>query len=210
MAGPAAAAGAAKAAGAAGGGSTAGGSSAGGAAGAKAAGGNAAKYQGVSRAIEAGSKEQSREEQQDEQAFNLSNPPNVGADLTSSLKLLIFGGGVFIFLVLIIPMMWLNAAQSQCLFNPENAYGATTGSLGGVKGTGVTREELKLIRSHIYAGNKVTEGTYSATVYGQPWDALAGTPDTSTSPSTVIASLSARLAQTSSYSENAWYTEATS
>ncbi|MBN8867305.1 MAG: lytic murein transglycosylase [Solirubrobacterales bacterium] len=37
-----------------------------------------------------------------------------------------------------------------------------------------------MIRSHIYAGNKISEGTYSATVYGQPWPALEGTPDTST------------------------------
>lgn len=182
MPAPAAAAGAAAGGGGAAGGGAAGGSSAGGSAGAKAAGGNAAKQQGMSRAMSqgGGQGEQGGEERQDEAAFDLSNPPNVNADIHSSLKLLIFGGGLFLFLVLILPMMWLNAAQSQCLFNPANSYGTSAGSLGGVQGTGVTPAELKLIRSHPYAGNKVTPGTYSGTVYGPPWPLLAGTPDTST------------------------------
>lgn len=88
---------------------------------------------------------------------------------------------IFVLLGIIAPTMV--AGQCSAPTSQLTAGGLGTGDigpLGGVKGTGVTPKELKLIRSHVYAGPKVSEGKYSATVYGQPWPALEGTPDTST------------------------------
>lgn len=91
------------------------------------------------------------------------------------------GAGLLFFLVILIPILMVGSVAGQCLAQGAGtAVGTGAGSLGGVKGTGVTPAELKLIRSHPYAGNKITPGTYSGTVYGPPWPLLAGTPDTST------------------------------
>ena len=94
----------------------------------------------------------------------------------------IVGSALLFFLVIMIPMLMVGSVAGQCLVQGAGAAGpgGGPGSLGGVRGTGVTPAELKKIRSHIYAGNKITPGTYSGTVYGPPWDLLAGTPDTST------------------------------
>ncbi len=97
----------------------------------------------------------------------------------SKLIPFVIAAGLLFMLVILLPMVMMGSVAGQC-YAGANSTGNLAGSLGGVRGTGVTKAELKLIRSHIYAGNKITEGTYSATVYGQPWPALEGTPDTST------------------------------
>lgn len=53
-------------------------------------------------------------------------------------------------------------------------------SLGGVLGTGISRREMRKIRSHPYAGRKVSRGKHEATAYGPPWNALQGSGITST------------------------------
>lgn len=47
--------------------------------------------------------------------------------------------------------------------------GASTGSLGGVAGTGITRGELRIVRSSRLAGDRFTSGTFVSTAYGPPW-----------------------------------------
>lgn len=95
-------------------------------------------------------------------------------------------GAVFFLIFVLLGIIAPTMVAGQCgvpATSQLTAGGLGTGDigpLGGVQGTGVTKKELKLIRSHIYAGPKVTEGKYSATVYGQPWPLLEGTPDTST------------------------------
>ena len=173
MPAPAAAAAGAKVAGS---GAAAGSSSATGAAGAKAAAkGGGAKPPGTPPPTAGGSGGN-----QDDGDIYGPQKQKAG-DLTPS-KIITFlaGTGLLFLLVVLIPVVMVGAVAGQCIANAGANTGNTAGSLGGVQGTGVTPAELKLIRSHPYAGNKITEGTYSGTVYGPPWPLLAGTPDTST------------------------------
>jgi 3D (Asp-Asp-Asp) domain-containing protein len=52
--------------------------------------------------------------------------------------------------------------------------GPTTGSLGGVAGSGVTSAELDTVRSSAVAGSTLTTGTFRSTAYGPPWGGIQG------------------------------------
>jgi murein DD-endopeptidase MepM/ murein hydrolase activator NlpD/3D (Asp-Asp-Asp) domain-containing protein/lysophospholipase L1-like esterase len=65
----------------------------------------------------------------------------------------------------------------------ENPVNPRTGSLGGVNGTGFTRQEVakaKALNNEVYKTKTVKEGTYTSTAYGPPWNAMQGSGTSST------------------------------
>ena len=68
------------------------------------------------------------------------------------------------------------AASRGCdaLDDAGEPLGPIIGSLGGVAGSGVTRDELDTVRSSRLAGSALTTGSYASTAYGPPWGGLQG------------------------------------
>lgn len=66
------------------------------------------------------------------------------------------------------------------------------GSLGGIAGTGLTREQIRAVRTGSpYANDRVVPGRYEATSYGPPWGGIQGSGQ-ATSGGLVIAGGSPR------------------
>ncbi len=57
------------------------------------------------------------------------------------------------------------SCEAQASGGDLNATSDAPGSLGGVMGTGVTREEIERARRHVYGGTKVVENQYRSTAY---------------------------------------------
>src|SRR4051812_27115496 len=99
--------------------------------------------------------------------------PLVWAWLVISPALVLFA------LALLILLLLAGASQQQqqdCDTGgpvPGNFTGP--GSLGGVAGTGLTRAQVRAVRTASpFAGARLTPGPYESTAYGPPWGGIQG------------------------------------
>jgi len=76
----------------------------------------------------------------------------------------------------VVVAMFAPAAGEACEAFDDNGepVGSADGSLGGVGGTGITRAEVKTVRSSPLAGSKFTTGVFRSTAYGPPWGGIQG------------------------------------
>lgn len=77
-------------------------------------------------------------------------------------------GGLVLVPLLVLMGLAIIIAQAQATCSPDGDLTATSdapGSLGGVLGTGVSREEIERARRHVYGGTKVVENQYRSTAY---------------------------------------------
>jgi 3D (Asp-Asp-Asp) domain-containing protein len=94
---------------------------------------------------------------------------------------------VLVALVVLVLVLLAGSAQQRC-GGPDGLPGAFRGpgSLGGVAGTGLSRAQVRAVRSGSpYAGAAFTEGAYDTTAYGPPWGGING-PGAATSGGLVI------------------------
>ena len=70
--------------------------------------------------------------------------------------------------------------------------GPSTGSLGGVAGSGVAPAQLARVRANPLAGSTLTTGAFRSTAYGPPWGGLQG-PGVSTAGGLLIAGGAPRM-----------------
>lgn len=77
-------------------------------------------------------------------------------------------GGLVLVPLLVLMGLAIIIAQAQATCSPDGDLTATSdapGSLGGVLGTGVSREEIERARRHVYGGTTVVENEYRSTAY---------------------------------------------
>jgi len=82
---------------------------------------------------------------------------------------------VLVGLVVLVVVLLAGSAQQQC--GPGGLPGAFTGpgSLGDVAGTGLSRAQVRAVRSGSpYGGPALAEGAYDTTAYGPPWGDING------------------------------------
>jgi 3D (Asp-Asp-Asp) domain-containing protein len=94
-----------------------------------------------------------------------------GAKLAAAALAALLG---FLLLILAPFLLTQGAATTLCGEPLDDGAFQGPGSLGGVGGTGVTREEYRRLQQHSSAGGRPLAGSYVSTAYGPPWNALNG------------------------------------
>lgn len=80
------------------------------------------------------------------------------------------GAGLFVLLLLVV-----TGVNQPCGQTPAPSEWIGPGSLSGVAGTGLTAQELSLLRSRSpHRGSTLRAGSYLSTSYGPPWNAMQG------------------------------------
>jgi 3D (Asp-Asp-Asp) domain-containing protein len=97
--------------------------------------------------------------------------PGSAAKLAAAALAALLG---FLLLILAPFLLTQGAATTLCGEPLDDSAFQGPGSLGGVGGTGVTREEHRRLRQHPSSGGRPASGSYVSTAYGPPWNALNG------------------------------------
>jgi 3D (Asp-Asp-Asp) domain-containing protein len=110
-------------------------------------------------------------------APQLAGGGDEGSGPGGKLALAGLAGLLVLFLLFLAPFLVIQSAATT-LCGSDAALASAgfqgPGSLGGVGGTGVTREEYRRLSDHPSAGGRPLAGTYVSTAYGPPWNSLQG------------------------------------
>ena len=89
----------------------------------------------------------------------------------------LLGTPVIVFVGFVLLLLVLLAGSTESCA-PDGVPGSFSGpgSLGGIAGTGLTREQVRAVRTGSpHAGAALANGTYQSTAYGPPWGDINGT-----------------------------------